>query len=405
MEMEYRAVNTTETSRKSGLYDILPPNAKVYYRSADDGEKLEGIITKHSTGKKLCLCLGLLRIYPLFRIRYLAANEVMVVLEDGEHKVFAGPGLKWVNGFNDQVYNTFTIGEDIVQGPIKILCVPSGSLKYAIDIRTSQPLLLGPGMHFFNDLNIVIPAVNTAISLNSYGKSKVVKFGAYDNFNFVFVRTGECGVVCTRTGDIQVLNPGLHFLEAPDAFRTFVSIQQEHLKFGSCDSNSPTFLTADNVGLHVEATMFYRIIDVHTAFSTSISTLEDLSETLRAQAMASLMTIIRSENFSNLGKSKTNEYGEIGDALQSSGTGPSAPPAARGASAGFQNIIHDAEPVFKDSMRAFAERYGFAIESLRIERIEFGDKNLQKQVSEFAVAFTKLGKQQGICCSEVTHSY
>jgi regulator of protease activity HflC (stomatin/prohibitin superfamily) len=83
-----------------------------------------------------------------------------------------------------------------------------------------------------------------------------------------------------------------YFLEAPDSFRTFVSVQQEHFRFGSsCDGHSTTFLTADNVGLHVEATMFYRITDVRTAFSTSISTIKDLNETLRSQAMSSLMAI------------------------------------------------------------------------------------------------------------------
>ncbi len=70
-------------------------------------------------------------------------------------------------------------------------------------------------------------------------------------------------MVCTRLGEI--LQPRLHFLEAPDAFRTFVSVQQEHFKFGSCESGCPVFLTADNVGLHVDATMFYCVADVHTA--------------------------------------------------------------------------------------------------------------------------------------------
>lgn len=247
----------------------------------------------------------------------------------------------------------------------------------------------------------------------------IIKFGVSDNYQFIFVRTGERAVICTRNGDISVLEPGLHFLEAPDSFRTFVSVQQEHFRFGSCDSSAPTFLTADNVGLHVEATMFYSITDVHTAFSASISTLTDLNETLRSQAMSSLMALIRSETFSNLGTRKDEEskdfelpnsqttittaepYNPSRNSMNMGNTNtPTAPPIAQAVSTGFQNIIHDADPTFRSSMKLFAERFGFEIQSLRIERIEFADKNLQKQVSDFAVGFTKLSAQQATIVAE-----
>jgi regulator of protease activity HflC (stomatin/prohibitin superfamily) len=245
-----------------------------------------------------------------------------------------------------------------------------------------------------------------------------IKFGASSNYQFIFVRTGERAVICTRTGDIAVLDPGLHFLEAPDAFRTFVSVQQEHFRFGSCDSNAPTFLTADNVGLHVEATMFYSIVDVHTAFSASISTLSDLNATLRSQAMSSLMALIRSETFSNIGtrrdesnyETKENTPSARAQVIDSTApsappSGPSAnpapmPPIAQAVASGFQNIIHEADQTFKDSMSLFAERFGFEIQSLRIEKIEFADKHLQTQISDFAVGFTKLAAQQATIAAE-----
>jgi regulator of protease activity HflC (stomatin/prohibitin superfamily) len=313
-----------------------------------------------------------------------------------------------VNGINDRIFATYTIGESIFQGPIKLIFVPAGCLQYIIDIRTSDPILLGPGMHYYDDVNISIPN-NSLISLNSGGKSMTIKFGASDNYLFIFVRTGERAVICTRTGDIAVMQPGLHFLEAPDSFRTFVSVQQEHLRFGSCDSNAPTFLTADNVGLHVEATMFYSIVDVHTAFSASISTLSDLNETLRSQAMSSLMALIRSETFSNIGSNKRDrdDYETKENSPSVNATAPSAPPAssqpmpiAQAVATGFQNIIHEADHTFKGSMSLFAERFGFEIQSLRIEKIEFADKHLQSQISDFAVGFTKLAAQQATIAAE-----
>lgn len=317
---------------------------------------------------------------------------------------------RWVNGINDRVFRTYSIGESITQGPLKLIFVPAGCLQYIIDIRTSDPILLGPGMHFYDDVNISIPT-NSLISLNSGGKSMTITFGSSDNYQFIFVRTGERAVICTRTGDIGVLLPGLHFLEAPDSFRTFVSVQQEHFRFGSCDSNAPTFLTADNVGLHVEATMFYSIIDVHTAFSASISTLEDLNATLRSQAMSSLMALIRSETFSNIGTRRDEGNYETKEETASARVidAPSAPPVAGSAppmpiaqavATGFQNIIHEADQTFKDSMGLFAERFGFEIQSLRIEKIEFADKHLQNQISDFAVGFTKLAAQQATIAAE-----
>jgi regulator of protease activity HflC (stomatin/prohibitin superfamily) len=264
-------------------------------------------------------------------------------------------------------------------------------------------------MHYYDDVNISIPN-NSLISLNSGGKSMTIKFGASDNYLFIFVRTGERAVICTRTGDIAVMQPGLHFLEAPDSFRTFVSVQQEHLRFGSCDSNAPTFLTADNVGLHVEATMFYSIVDVHTAFSASISTLNDLNETLRSQAMSSLMALIRSETFSNIGNNRRDRDDYETKENSPSGvpsTAPSAPPSstqsvpiAQAVATGFQNIIHEADHTFKGSMSLFSERFGFEIQSLRIEKIEFADKHLQNQISDFAVGFTKLAAQQATIAAE-----
>lgn len=344
-------------------------------------------------------------------MHYLAGNEVLVVLENGDHRILSGPGLRWVVGLNDKVLGKYTIGEDIIAGPLKVLYVPAGGLKYVMDLRTSEPMLLGPGMHYFKDLNIQVPDYNRHISLNSGGKSTLIQFGDNNCYSFVFVRTGECGVVCKRTGDIAVLPAGLHFLEAPDTFRTFVSVQQEHFKFGSSDTaaGNPSFLTADNVALHIDATVFYKVSDVHTAFTTSISNLDDLVETLKSQAMSTLMTIIRSENFSNIGRKNTHDVAspDGADAQGSSppateGATPTAPRMdASGVASGFQSIMHDAEPVFKSRMQQrFGDQYGFSIESLRVEKIEFSDKVLQKQVSEFAVTFAKLSAQEAQITAE-----
>ena len=75
---------------------------------------------------------------------------------------------------------------------------------------------------------------------------------------------------------------GLHFLQSPDSLKTFVSVQQEHFKFGTCDSQQ-NFLTADNIELHINATIFYRLVDVVTLFTARIKDEKELYETLHSQ--------------------------------------------------------------------------------------------------------------------------
>ncbi len=83
-------------SSATTLFDILPANAKKYYRAPNENsDSINEIVYKPSIEKQIRTTLGLFLIYPIFRIRYLAANEIIVVLESGEHRVYVGPGLKW----------------------------------------------------------------------------------------------------------------------------------------------------------------------------------------------------------------------------------------------------------------------------------------------------------------------
>jgi hypothetical protein len=326
-----------------------------------------------------------------------------------------GPCFHWQTGITDKVGSPVDISNDVIFGSIKLVYVKPGELKYALNTETSLPILLGPGIHFFDDNSIIVN--ETPIKLSSNGDNALIPVGTA--FNFAFVKAGSQALVNSRSGELRILDAGLHFIEAPDNFSRFVSVQQEHFKFGSCDQGTPVFLTADNVELHVHATLFYNVSDARKVYSTSIKDANDLYETLHSQAMATLMTIIRSENFSNIGKKKMDA------SLASASKGierqvnfkadeklidvdavpvqvampiPSAPPAKdtlEDVTIGFQSIIHDAEPRFKATLQEnFGDRIGINIQSLRIEKIEFADKTMQKQVSELAMTYTKLSAQE-----------
>jgi len=349
----------------------------------------------------------------------LNSNEFCCAIVNGEHRIYQGPGFHFVVGVTDRIVSRSVIGEDINFGPIKIIYVKPGSLKFAVLRNTGEPKLLGPGMHHFNDLNLEI---GREISMNFQGNNECLKCDDAGAFQFVFVKTGSAAIVIRRDGQLDVLSTGLHFIQAPDTLKTFVSIQQEHFKFGTADSHQ-SFLSADNVELHINATLFYRVVDVRALYTNRIKDEKDLFDTLHSQAMATLLTIIRSETFQSLGKKQQtkamqstlhDDFNASAEEKKDSFVAPIAiveavpiqqdqklPPmkgktedALQEVTMGFQHIIHDAEPQFQRMMQSNFSRSGIEIQSLRIEQIEFADKEMQKQVSSFAMTNTKLISQQ-----------
>lgn len=390
------------------IYESLPENAQKYFKPKSQ-MTLDQIVSKLSSNekiKKYFSSLSFLAILPFFHLKYANGNQLLPVLINGQHKLLKGPIFHWQTGITDKVGNPVEISNDVIFGSIKLVYVKPGQLKYALNTETSLPILLGPGIHFFDDSAIIVN--ENPIILSSNGNNTLIPIGSA--FNFAFVKAGSQAIVNSRSGELKILDAGLHFIEAPDNFSRFVSIQQEHFKFGSCDQGTPVFLTADNIELHVHATLFYNVSDARKLYSTSIKDSDDLYETLRSQAMATLMTIIRSENFSNIGKKKMDSV--IANASKSIekhlGTNlqpveveaylvPSAPSkdTLETVTIGFQSIIHDAEPRFKTTLQEnFGNRSGINIQSLRIEKIEFADKSMQKQVSELAMSYTKLSAQE-----------
>ncbi len=179
--------------------NMLPENSKPYYVPSTT-HSLTDIISHLSATERMYINASALTLYPLFfRSMYLNSTERIVVLIGGKHKILQGPGLHWVSvNMYDRLYRTkYTTGQDIIQGPIKLLFVQPGTLKYVWDIQTSRPMLLSPGMHYFDNINIQCnPGGPEEIVLNSdTGENKVIKFGQNGIFKFIFVKTGYKGEI------------------------------------------------------------------------------------------------------------------------------------------------------------------------------------------------------------------
>lgn len=397
---------------KDTIFESLPYNSKKYHIESNKQE-IDNIVSKYSVGEEICRIISLLKIIPIFSLKYIYDNELILMLKNGSYKIYKGPGWFSNTNLTDTIIKIVEIGENFVHGPIKVIYVNPGTLRYGLNIAESKPMLLGPGMHYFNDINIVIN--DKIINLNTDTENKIIPLDDNKAFNLIFVKTGFNGVVNERNGELEILQPGIHFCESPDTFKTFVSVQQETLKFGSTTSNQHKFLTMDNIELSIDATLFYKVVDVKKVFTTNITDNKDLTNTLLTQARSMLMTLIRSENFSNIGQKKMNrqmntniseqmfenDRKNINLAIATPiNVEPSAPLINENyannaniveASVGFDSIIKDIEPQFKKMMQEnFGDNLGFEIQYLRIENIEFADKKMQNRISELSMEFTKL---------------
>lgn len=196
--------------------NTLPVNARPYF-VASTANSLQDVIAKMTPTERMAIDLSALAVFPLmFRSICLNSTERVVVLIGGKHKILHGPRLHWVSAIlYDKMYRKkyttgncpgFSIvlfdwlhsaGQDIIQGPIKLLFVQPGTLKYVWDIQTSRPMLLSPGMHYFDDINIqCAPVGPEEIVLNSAnGDNKIIQFGQNGIFRFVLWR------LATRVSD------------------------------------------------------------------------------------------------------------------------------------------------------------------------------------------------------------
>jgi regulator of protease activity HflC (stomatin/prohibitin superfamily) len=406
----YRRASTNEYCDQ--FVASIPAEARKYFVSSEKKLALEEILNKRSTFDSIYIGANVaLRLYPLLRIKYASANEIIPLVRHGIHELHKGPGYFTSEGFMDTVSSPVLIGTDIIFGPIKLIYVRPGTLKYGLNMTHATPMLLEPGMHYFDDINI---RIDTKEILLNAAENSVIPVGDGSSFKFIFVKTGSNAVINKANGQLEVVDAGIHFIEAPDTFKTFVSIQQEFVKILSTVDNK--FLTADNIELDIEATLFYKVSNVKKAFTQSIKDNNDLYSTLLSQARALLTTLIRSEYFSNVGKKKMNNqlkadlkefYGSDSVAGKSEAIPiamvtasaisptPSAPPTVlEDSSAGFQTIIRDIEPQFLDKMREYGDQFGFEVQSLRIENIHYADLAMRTKISQLSLKFAELAQQE-----------
>ena len=79
---------------KEVIYDSLPSNAKKYYVSSNKLE-LDVIVSKFNLSQRSARRLNMLRLYPFAYCKYASDNELVLMVINGEYKIYKGPLIKF----------------------------------------------------------------------------------------------------------------------------------------------------------------------------------------------------------------------------------------------------------------------------------------------------------------------
>jgi len=276
----------------------------------------------------------------------------------------------------------------ILHGPLAIITVPQGFIGYAMD--RGQPLLLSPGMHYWNSDTIVF---QKHIDLSD----PVINLGP---FTLVTVDEGYAAVT-QNNGQQCILRGGAVYLLTHRnwKFEKFISEKIQ------TDDIAPTLMqTADNVLLQVSATVTWTIEHVEVAARMAAQTMyagdtqgdvtmPKLRNDVLKQALASLSAFIGSVRYSD-----------------SFGMATALSTLAPGKGAGEKKAVepegeHTCSPLFDDGARErlqtavehcneITKRYGIRVQAVNIISAMPKDGNLMTQLAAAAVAAAEAEKRE-----------
>mmetsp|Transcript_41095 Transcript_41095/g.68669 ORF Transcript_41095/g.68669 Transcript_41095/m.68669 type:complete len:451 (+) Transcript_41095:115-1467(+) len=180
--------------------------------------------------------------------------------------------------------------QHISHGPIHIIRVDKGKLGYAMDTSTGQPMLLIAGTHYIRKAEFKWGRfLDLTERVNNIGALKMIR-----------VDRGQVAYFY-RSGELQILQPGLHVIAPPDRFGGFVSTQLQLL-----DLPKTIHESGDYVRLEIDADVLYAIVDPALA----LIRVQDLEKLIRKTAISTLAGIIRSSNLSEVAGSRRATFSE-----------------------------------------------------------------------------------------------
>merc|ERR1712054_148916 len=291
----------------------------------------------------------------------------------GNYEIY-GPGVhRRANMFMSLGKNIDVVGEVIRHGDRTIVTVKQGHIGYCEDM--GQPVLLPPGLHEWQSQTLKF---QRAVDLNN----TIIKLGPY---TVLTVDEGYCAV--TQNNGEQVILPGgsTHLLDHRNwKFEKFMT-----QKIQTNDLQRIEATSADNVMMHTDATVVWRVTNVDNAAKFSAETMQqDGSDT--ATACQSDIKKLRNDVLKQATASLAAFIGEIrySDSFHISAAGPSCATAVPVAEVGGSSAIFDGSRMASavEAANHITKTYGVTILSINVISAIPADHELQQALARGAVA-------------------
>merc|ERR1711988_938771 len=292
----------------------------------------------------------------------------------GNYEIY-GPGVHLVNNLFMRVWDDRPLTDEvIVHGDRTIVTVKQGSVGYCEDM--GQPILLPPGLHEWQSQTLKF---KESVDLNN----SLIRLGPY---TVITVDEGYCAVT-QNNGQQMVLQGGItHLLNHRNwKFEKFMT-----QKIQTNDLQRIEATSADNVMMHTDATVVWRITQVDDAAKWSAETMSRDGKDTHCTSQSDIQKL-RNDVLKQATASLAAFIGEIrySDSFHISAAGPNATtgvPVVTEASA--VSSIFDGTRMASavEEANAVTQTYGVTILPINIISAVPADHQLQQALAKGAVA-------------------
>merc|ERR1711988_1986749 len=307
----------------------------------------------------------------------------LLLAEDGSgnYEIY-GPGVHCRNNFFMRIRQSVPVSQELIaHGDRTIVTVKQGHIGYCEDM--GQPILLPPGLHEWQSATMKF---HDSVDLNN----SIIRLGPY---TILTVDEGYAAIA-QDNGEQKILEGGRTHLLPHRNFKFEKFMTQ---KIQTDDLQRIEATSADNVMMWTDATVVWRISDVHQAAKWSAETMRRDGTDATTAAMSDVSKL-RNDVLKQATASLAAFIGEIrySDSFHVSAAGPSAatarpvstPRHAQTEVSCSMSAIFDGSRMASavEAANTITQTYGVTILSINIISAVPADKDLQQALARGAVA-------------------
>jgi len=352
--------NKRNHNHKSTLMEQIPAELKQYVVNPEH-EITHYFMKPSSINSAVGKCL-----YPLFFCKMILVRKGFVAKTwRGDKPLILGQGRHFLLSPTHTFAGLADLKTQcmISHGPIHIISVALGQLGIGTDVQTGKPVILSTGTHYINNNFFRWQEFSDLTNpVTQIGKMQIVR-----------VEKGQVGYGYSgQTGDLQIYEPGLHFIQPPERYVDRISqmIQITQLPTEIHESK-------DYVEIAVKAAIYYQVADPAKA----LVTVQNIDREIKELGIATLQQIIRSSTLVDIAGTSKISYSSKGkqDEVQKEGCSD------------FYEKIHDRFMLQLHDV--ILEQWGIDINNIRIESLRIHDKKLAQSIANQAVQVSQLEAQ------------